>query len=167
MRIESIKIYREPINLVIADMSPRIGAKNPPPIKSIRIEPITMCWPRLYGIDFNGGGAVFGTSGTFFSASLYVCTTIIPKTRLKIIVSIPITWKGKNVRIVIAGKHSPASSHAPPPTGGVPEAETSQALIITLEGLPSCWSSPTPCITEKRTAKIPKMRETAYSTFID
>ena len=79
----------------------------------------------------------------------------------KIIVRIPTTEKGKKVRIVIAGKHSPASSHAPSPTGGVPEAETSQALITTLEGLPSCWSSPTPCITEKRTAKIPKMREIA------
>ena len=161
MGIKLIKNYREPMYRVIAEMSPRIGAKNPPPIKRIKIEPITICCPRLYGIDFSGGGAVFGTSGTFLSASLYVCTTIIPKTRLKIIVSIPTTWKGKKVRIVIAGKHSPASSHAPSPTGGVPEAETSQALIITLEGLPSCWSSPTPCITEKRTAKIPKMRETA------
>ena len=35
--------YREPINRAIADMNPRIGAKNPPPIKSIKMEPITMC----------------------------------------------------------------------------------------------------------------------------
>ena len=136
-------------------MNPRIGAKNPPPIKSIRIEPITMCWPRLYGIDFNGGGAVFGTSGTSFSASLYVCTTIIPKIILKIIVSIPTTWKGKKVSMVIAGKQYP-SSHSPSPLGGVP-----QALINMSGGLPSCSTSPTPCIPESRTAKIPKIKETA------
>ena len=43
MRIESIKNYREPRYLVIAEMNPRIGAPNPPPINRIKIEPITIC----------------------------------------------------------------------------------------------------------------------------
>ena len=127
MRIESIKNYREPKYLVITETSPRIGAKNPPPINSTRIEPIAMCWPRLYGILLSGGGAVFGTSGTLFSPPRYVDTVIIRSIMETNIVRIPTIENGKNVRIVIAGKHMPpsglfASMHGPSPFIGDPHA---------------------------------------------
>ena len=35
--------FLEPRNLVSVEISPKIGAKKPPPINNIKIEPITIC----------------------------------------------------------------------------------------------------------------------------